>query len=297
MEKIKVNMEYSFDENYLKEMREAYKACPKAMRYIAKLGIPEEKVEENITKIYDFVCDINYCSNCPGYFKCQKNNPHLVHNITYKYGYVDRTLSPCKKALNRIAFENQFIIHDFQDRWLDEDLMKSVDKTTTKTKAMMNFNEYLSLGKNKWIYLYGVGNTGRSYLAAALCMEAAKKARGPICYLDTPRRLGELNDLYFKDKDRFNARLEAYSTCNLLVLDDFGNEFKNDLIRDAILFPILNSRNNKKLMTIITSDFKIDEIVELYSTSKAGAIRAEQLGKIIKGNCEKEISIGEMSVY
>ncbi len=297
MEKIKVDLNYSFDENFLEEMRRAYHACPRAMKYIAKLGIPDEKVEENITKIYDLVCDINYCSNCPGYFKCEKNNPHLVHNITYSYGYVNRTLTPCKKALNRVAFENQFLIHDFADRLLDEDLMKSVDKTTPKTKAMKNFNEFLSLGKNKWIYLYGVGNTGRSYLAAALCMEAAKKARGPICYLNTPNRLSELNDLYFKDKDRFNARLEAYSTCNLLVLDGFGNEFKNDLIRDAILFPILNNRSNKKLMTIVTSDFTIDMISEMYATSKAGSIRAEQLAKLLKQNCEKEILIGEMSLY
>ena len=128
-------------------------------------------------------------------------------------------------------------------------------------------------------------------------MEAAKKNKGPICFLNTPKRIGELNDLYFKDKERFNKRMEIYSNCNLLVLDDFANEFKNDLIRDAILFPILNNRNTKKLMTMIVSDYKINDVVELYSTSKAGQIRAEQIGKILKTNCEKEVSIGEISVY
>jgi len=81
------------------------------------------------------------------------------------------------------------------------------------------------------------------------------------------------------------------------VLDDFGNEFKNDLIRDAIIFPIISARANKKLLTIITSDFTISEIVTLYSTSKAGALRAKQIGSLIKSTAKEEISFGDLAIY
>ena len=54
---------------------------------------------------------------------------------------------------------------------------------------------------------------------------------------------------------------------------------------------------NKKLFTIITSDFSLQDIATLYSTSKAGSIRANQIYKIMKAVCEEEINLGEIEVY
>ena len=83
----------------------------------------------------------------------------------------------------------------------------------------------------------------------------------------------------------------------LALVDDFGNEFKTDFIRDAIIFQIISNRASKKVFTIFTSDFTIDEIQELYSTSKAGAIRARQIANLIKGSAGKEINLGDLSIY
>ena len=83
----------------------------------------------------------------------------------------------------------------------------------------------------------------------------------------------------------------------MLVLDDFGNEHKNDFERDAILFEILSKRSANRLFTIFTSDFNIDEIVTLYGTTKAAMIRARQIGRLIKGNVKEETSLGEVGIY
>ena len=70
MEKLKVNMVIESDEELRQEMKKAYEACPAAIKYCNDLGIPSEKIDENIVKIFDFVCDINYCKKCPGVKKC-----------------------------------------------------------------------------------------------------------------------------------------------------------------------------------------------------------------------------------
>ena len=80
-------------------------------------------------------------------------------------------------------------------------------------------------------------------------------------------------------------------------IDDFGNEFVNDFIRDTIIYPIISTRHNKNLMTIFTSDFTIDEIETLYSTSKAGQLRAKQICKIISTSVKKEIDLGTLAIY
>ena len=80
MEKLKISNlpNYDADEKLLEDMKKSYMACPQAIKYCNELGIPADKVEENIVKIYDLVRDINYCSKCPGVKKCAKSNPFPI---------------------------------------------------------------------------------------------------------------------------------------------------------------------------------------------------------------------------
>ena len=281
MEKLKVNLKFDTNEEILDEMKKMYLNCPQAVKYCKELGIPDEKIDDNIIKIYDFVSDLNYCKNCPGVKKCAKKNPLLCTKIVYTHGEVDRQLVPCKELLRNIAFQNQFTIRDFEESWLDSNL-RSIDRTSGREEALDKYREFVKDKKNNWIYLTGGKNSGRSYFAAALVSDAARRGRGPICFLNSTLRFRELVDLgYGKRKEDFDKRLELYSNVPILVLDDFGNEYKNDFVRDAILFPILSTRASKRLLTIFTSDFCLEDIEALYSNTKPGAIRAKQVCKLI----------------
>ena len=299
MEKLKISNlpNYDADEKLLEDMKKAYMACPQAIKYCNELGIPADKVEENIVKIYDLVRDINYCSKCPGVKKCAKSNPLLCTRIIYSQGEVDRQMVPCKELLKDVTFKKQFVVRDFEEDWLDSSL-RSIDRTSGRNKAIVKYHDFIKNKQASWIYLTGSKNSGRSYFAAALIVDAARKNRGPVCFLNSTLRLREINDLgYGKKKEEFDKKLELYSNIPILVLDDFGNEFKNDFVRDAILFPILSTRASKRLLTIFTSDFTISDIEALYSNTKAGAIRAKQIAKLIQSMCDEEISLGDISIY
>ena len=298
MEKLKVNLKVEkTSDDILEQMKKAYSACPQAVKYCNDLKIPSEVIEENIVKIYDFVRDINYCSNCPGIKKCAKSNPLLCTKIVYSNGTVDRSLVPCKELLKDLTFKKKFAVRDFDEAWLDTNL-RSVDKNAGRNLALEKYRDFVKNGDNRWIYMTGGKNSGRSYFAAALTVDAARRDRGTICFLNSTLRLRELNDLgYGKAKEDFDRKIQFYSTVPILVLDDFGNEFKNDFVRDAILFPILSTRANKKLFTVFTSDFLIDEIQVLYTNSKQGEIRARQLANLIRSMAGEEISLGDISIY
>ncbi len=299
MEKLKISNlpAYDADQKLLDDMKKAYQACPQAIKYCNELGIPADKVEENIVKIYDLVRDINYCNKCPGVKKCAKSNPLLCTRIIYSQGEVDRQMVPCKELLKDVTFKKQFVVRDFEEDWLDSSL-RSIDRTSGRNKAMVKYHDFIKNKQASWIYLTGSKNSGRSYFAAALIVDAARKNRGPVCFLNSTLRLREINDLgYGKKKEEFDKKLELYSNIPILVLDDFGNEFKNDFVRDAILFPILSTRASKRLLTIFTSDFTISDIEALYSNTKAGAIRAKQIAKLIQSMCDEEISLGDISIY
>ena len=297
MEKLKVNMNIESDDKLLSDMKKAYMACPAAIKYCNDLKIPAEKIDENIVKIFDFVSDINYCKKCPGVKKCAKANPLLCIKIVYDHGEIDRQLVPCKELLKQITFKKQFQVMDFPEDWLDSQL-RTLDRNAGRDLALAKYRNFIKEKDNGWIYLNGSKNSGRSYFAAALVVDAARKDRGPICFLNTTSRLREFNDLgYGKKKDEFDRKLEQYSNVPILVLDDFGNEFKTDFVRDAILFPILSTRASKRLLTIFTSDFSISDIEALYSNTKAGAIRAKQIAKLIQSMSDEEINLGDISIY
>ena len=297
MEKLKVNFFIQDDDELRKGMKEMYLKCPQAIKYVKDLGIPDEAIDENIGKIFDLVCDINDCNQCPGVNKCHKKNPLLCTRLVYVNGELDRQLVPCKELLKQVIFQKQFVIRDFIEGWTDSNL-RSIDRNSGRDEALAKYSEFVKNKRNSWIYLTGGKNSGRSYFAAALVVDAARRERGPICFLDSTLRLRELVDMgYGKKKEEFDKRLELYSNVPILVLDDFGNEYKNDFVRDAILFPILSTRASKRLLTIFTSDFTLEDIEALYSNTKPGAIRAKQLCHLIKSMCDNEINLGEISIY
>ena len=297
--KVKNSMKIESDESLIQQMIEALYACPSVVKFCKEQGMTNEVMEENITKIYDFVRDVNYCRKCPGIKKCQKDNAYLNTKVTYSYGVVDTQLIPCKEILKRVTFERQFVVRDFTDEWL-EVVMSDINKSQPKAEASKVYMQYLRNEETNWLYLTGGIGSGKSFFAAALSIDLAKrglKGKVPICFINSSKRILELSELSKQKSDDFKKKLELYSTVPVLVIDDFGHEFKNDFIRDAIVNEIITTRCNKKLFTIFTSNFTLDEIEVLYSTSNAGAIMSKQIVKTIRAMCKKEIDLGDLKLY
>ena len=300
MEKLNTkNLQITSDENLIEQMKEALYACPSALKFCREQGMTDEVMDKNITKIYDFVRDINYCRKCPGIKKCKKDNAYVISKVTYSYGVVENQLIPCPEILKRVTFERQFLVRDFADEWLDV-IMSDINKSKEKTQAASNYMKYLRNEEYNWLYLTGGIGSGKSYLAAAMSIDLAKrglKGKSPICFINASKRFLELSDLNKQKSDEFKKKLELYSTVPVLIIDDFGHEFKNDFIRDAIVNEIITTRCNKKLFTIFTSNFTLEEIEILYSTSNAGAIMSKQIVKTIRSMCKDEINLGDLKLY
>ncbi|MCR5516940.1 MAG: ATP-binding protein [Lachnospira sp.] len=295
MEKLNRKTYYKPDENIIKKMRDTFYNCPTAVSYCRNLKIPQEVLDENIGILYDFARDVNYCKKCPGIDNCIKENQLLVTKVVYEDGILERQLTPCKKLLEKMNLKNQFMVMDFDPDWLNKDI-KNMDQSAGRNLALKKFLAFCKHKSEEWIYLTGEQNTGRSFVAANFAIELAKKEIGPIAFINCPQRFRQLADMNFKNQELFQKTLESYSSVPILILDDFGNEYKNDFIRDTV-FEILSKRASNKLMTFFTSDLTIEDIVTLYSTSKAAGVRARQIGRLLKGNCAEEINLGEISIY
>ena len=77
----------------------------------------------------------------------------------------------------------------------------------------------------------------------------------------------------------------------MLVLDDLGNEFRSDFVRDNVFFPILSYRAKNKLFTLITSNYSIEDICTMYSTNAASKPKIEQIRQMLNLMCKGEITL------
>lgn len=294
MEKLNVKTFYKPDENIVKKMKETFYGCQTAVNYCRSLKIPEELYDDNIDILYDFARDINYCKKCPGIENCIKDNQLLVTKVVYDDGIVERQLVPCKKLLAKMQIKNQFLVKDFDESFFNE--QPKPKNSLGSNAAVLFFNSYLqNKSFDNWLYLYGENEDDNLKTAAYMAIAAAKKKKESIAFINCPFRFRQLYDLSKKSEEEFQNILEAYCSSEFLILFDFGNEYKNDFIRDVILYKLLVERKNRHLFTLFVSNYTINDAVAQYSSSKAGDIKVRQINKLIKSKVgdEGEINLDE----
>jgi DNA replication protein DnaC len=195
-----------------------------------------------------------------------------------------------------MSFEKQFKVRDFPEEWFNKTL-RDLDASAERKLALKKYADFIKGGYSGWIYLNGGIGTGKSFFAAVISIDAANRNLGPICFMNCSSRIREMSELTYKKTSDLQDYINKYSTVPILVLDDFGNEFKSDFIRDAIIYPILSYRASKNLFTIITSDFTIDEIKVMYGINKPGEIRARQIANLLSNQCGEEINLGDLKIH
>ena len=295
MERLRVEQNVMVSNDYLKQIEQSIFDNQVAYKYCRSLGLSDEQIRENAPKIFDFSEDVKNCKNCKGIKYCNKEPKFLVTNITYSDGVVDRNILPCKKYLEQINFKKRFSVIDFGEEFFDNHIVSDVTNIKSKSKKDI-LNKYrnsaLSKKSNSWIYIKGDMSTGKSFFAATLCVDAARnKAFESISYIDVPERFKELTDLAFQKSPKFNELLDKIRLSEMLVLDDFGNEFKSDFVRENVLFPILSYRAKNKLFTIITSNYSIEEICTMYFTNNSSKPKIDQIRQLLQLMCQSEITL------
>lgn len=141
------------------------------------------------------------------------------------------------------------------------EVVKSFIKTFDQTKENLLF--------------CGAPGLGKTFMASSVAKELLDAGRS-VLYLSAFSLCNTLTDAQFNrlkdalDEDRYDLMFSA----DLLIIDDLGAEFVNDLSR-AMLLDLINSRLNQQKNTIISTNLTLDEINELYSDRFFSRIRGQ----------------------
>lgn len=230
-------------------------------RYAAK----EEMANNTEGKLHlsdGFNCD--KCRNKGFIYKYRKN----------EYGFYEMVSSICRCAKSRRSIRNlknsglEGVLekYTFENFNAEEDWQKVI---LEKAKT------YLSSGKGKWFFVGGQSGSGKSHICSAICIELLRRGKELkyMLWRDEVRKIKS-------DNLEGGELIEKYKEVEVLYIDDL---FKNGIVNGYehqmptqadinIAFEILNAREHRGKITIISSESTIYELFDI-DEATAGRIK------------------------
>lgn len=115
--------------------------------------------------------------------------------------------------------------------------------------------------KSKGLYLYSkTKGSGKTMLACCLANEILETINMSVKFVTALDYIELVKSTY--ESKEYKEELRSLYSARLLILDDIGVEAKNSRNEhtDMMLYKLINDRVSDKLMTIITSNVRLDDL-------------------------------------
>lgn len=138
-----------------------------------------------------------------------------------------------------------------------------VADTEQRDKAIKNARWYVEKfpemkAKGSGIYIAGDSERGKTHLAAGIAYELVQR-RVPVIMTSMGDLLGRLRASFNDGSDAEQRLIMVMNSVDLLVIDDLGKEKPTEWALEK-MFSIIDTRVNRKLPIIITTNYTDDEL-------------------------------------
>ena len=295
MEKFKVNSDIFNDSELEKATRELYNAFVNDVelyKEVKSQGFTDQDIFDNIGHFSDLKADREKEKLVKTFDDCKKYDCFYHTNLVRKPYGIEKVYDATAPYKEHLKYIGHFIIKDFNDDYNNIEWKKLLNKSAKKAVSE-------EIKANNWVYLTGTLRTGRTYLAIAILNNFVSKNDERVAFIDAPKTFGMLARLYFIDRNDFEDLMNQLKECSLLVIDNFGTEVKNSIVRDAIVIPLLEYRATTNKLTVFTSNHDIKRIATMYQIKKdaGGEVAAQFLESILRGKISSEINMGNEPLF
>ena len=109
----------------------------------------------------------------------------------------------------------------------------------------------------------GKTGTGKTHVSTAIARVAIEGGYD-VVYDSSQNIIADFEHDRFKSGyGQYESRAEKYTECDLLIIDDLGTEFINQFTVSC-LYNLLNTRQNKGLATVISTNFTEEDLCTRY---------------------------------
>ncbi len=286
MDELKMpNLDFSKIPEYKLHALKQIKQNPRFKEIIAELKLTDDEIMNSASKFIKVEEDNQKCDKCAG--KCNKipSKIKLQLNFDIDKRLFDIDFVTCPLYKEEVRRKRKFLYQDFPSTNFDYEFNSELLKnsyTNIRKNVLMKLINILQNNSSRGLYVYGDKKIGKTFMLSLFAIKYVEKYDCQVAFCSSIELFKELNDLNFSDKNELKNRLQLLSEIDLLILDGFGDEYKSDFIRDNYVYPLLSNRCNNNKLTMITSNFTVDEITSMYSLSKSSYPKAKQLKSVLQ---------------
>ena len=186
-------------------------------------------------------------------------------------GYAENGICTCMKELivkmniessgmGNIIKDQSF--DNFDLEWYRSEGEEAYERMARNYRIAKGYAE--SFGKGaKNLLLIGATGTGKTHLSSAIAHSIISRGYD-VLYESAQNILNAFqNDQFRRDWRQTEPEADKYLDCELLIIDDLGTEFVTQF-SVAALYNLINTRQNRSLSTIISTNLNIDELRATY---------------------------------
>ncbi|MGI6734768.1 MAG: hypothetical protein ACOX3C_01080 [Bacilli bacterium] len=285
----KVDLEVKHDDlvTVRKEMYDRIMQNKAFVNLLKEQGATPETITNNVGALNDYLDAYLSVEDCKKAGHCLNNDKyHALHlEINAPFVSLERQMCPVYFKSQEVLM--RFVVKDFPENYID---LKIEDLPRRRGFAAY-MRELMSLlrGDNFLVYASGLSGIGKLQTAVSFVMrmlEEDKDKRAGV--VDFPAFIREYASDYYGNKAVIDSHIDQYVSLDILIINGFGNEENNKLIRESIVFPLISARIQQKKPTILLAEITIDELSNLYDFTNRD-VRARQIINLIKANIVEEI--------
>lgn len=162
-------------------------------------------------------------------------------------------------AMGKLIEKQSFDNFDLERYSYDQ---KVYEKMKANLAAAKNFVRNFSSSSDN-LLLIGSTGTGKTHISTAIARELIHKGYDVI-YDSTQNVISDFeSDRFRNNYGREENKSDKYLDCRLLIIDDLGTEFSNQFTVST-LYNLLNTRQNKGLPTVISTNLSPEELRAKY---------------------------------
>ena len=277
----KINLKYNGDFDY-DEIIKSIKANKTACLLIKKLNLNDNDIKNNYELINNYVKYNDDCLTCNKMENCRHSTKGYVYELIKND---DNTFSDmfsiCDKYKDYYTRKKNLIYTTFNEKELLDSSLKNfvIDNANLLgIEFVKKIIDILNFKKSNGAFLSISNSKIRIQLIKSLTYNLLLKNK-----LSVVKFSDMLKDIKsdFKSNNAQNT-FKIIIESDILIIDGLGNESITSWSRDEILLSLLDNRLQNDKVTILCSEFSLDELKKLYRINYNDEAKANQIIEKIK---------------
>lgn len=247
--------------------------------------ITSKEIDKSLNRLYEYTTQSIQCSKCKSYGSCI--------NMVKGYSPVlsvfhDEIHISYEKCHNHIQYEKQeqeenLIASFYMPKEILKARMDDIDVDAHRVEVLKAITAFLDEAQanvpEKGIYLAGPFGIGKTYLLGAVANRLQEfNISSRLIYM--PEFVGEMREAI--KTNTVQDKIDMFKQADVLMLDDIGAETFSAWFRDEVLGSILQYRMMERLPVFFTSNYTMDQLETILSSTSKGGIEEVKAGRIME---------------